>query len=488
MLKALKKLKPWQTAVIVVILVAAGAIYGVTRWTTGSNSAATTSSIRLVTVQNGNLVKSVSASGSVAFPVRASLTFGRSGTGSLGTVTAVNVKAGQRVSKGEVLAQLGTTDLSRALTKAQINLTGAQINLDKLLNPKEIDVVQAKGAVRNAQVALENAKRALETTRVNVDLDIRRAESALTSARATYEDTVTQYVTARGSTRVTQADVDKAALAVTEADKALELAQQARPHLIATAENALAQAEDNLKSAEQTLQDLLNPEPYDVQSLQNQVAVAQMALDEAQENLKMATMVAPFAGVVASVNIKEGQAVGADTVAIELVDPSVVEVSATLDQIDVYGVKPGQKATITLDAISNLQLSGELSAISSIATVRSGIVSYPVTIEVTLPSGVELREGMSATASIVVEQKDAVLVVPNQAIRGTVSKPMVMVMADGKAEERQVKLGISNNLQTEVVEGLKQGDVVVIQSTSTTTTTTTSRPGSAVGIPGPGLR
>ena len=486
MFKALKRLKLWQVAVlIVVILGTAGALYSISSGVIGSNSSAVATNIRTVPVQNGNLVKSVSASGSLVFPIRASLTFGRSGTGSLGTVTAVNVKAGQRVSKGELLAQLGTTDLERALTKAQINLSGAQINLDKLLNPKEIDVIQARGAVRNAQVALENAKRDLETTRVNVDLDIRRAELALTSARATYEDTVSQYVTARGSTRVTQADLDKAALAVTEADKALDLAQQARPQLIATAENALAQAEDSLKRAGLTLQDLLDPDPQDLLLLRNQVTVAQVALDEVQENLKMATMVAPFAGSVASVNVKAGQAVGADTVAIEVVDPSAVELSAILVEIDISGVKPGQKATISLDAFPDLRLSGELSAIAAIATVKSGVVSYPVTVQVTLPPGVELREGMSATASIVTEEKNGVLLVPNQAIGGSSSKPVVKVMVGGKVEERQVKLGISNNLQTEVVEGLKQGDVVVIETAAGTTTTT--QPGSAVGIPG-GMR
>ena len=485
MFKALKRLKLWQVAVlIVVILGTAGALYSISSGVIGSNSSAVATNIRTVPVQNGNLVKSVSASGSLVFPIRASLTFGRSGTGSLGTVTAVNVKAGQRVSEGEVLAQLGTTDLKRAVTKAEVNLTDAQMSLDKLLNPKEIDVIQARGAVRNAQVALDNANRDLDSTKLSADANIEKAEASLSDARATYANRLSLYQ-GTPSSSVRLSDVQQAAVAVSQAEKALELAQQAKPKLISNAENAVAQAEDTLKRAELTLQDLLDPDPQDLLLLRNQVTVAQVALDEVQENLKMATMVAPFAGSVASVNVKAGQAVGADTVAIEVVDPSAVELSAILVEIDISGVKPGQKATISLDAFPGLRLSGELSAIAAIATVKSGVVSYPVTVQVTLPPGLELREGMSATASIVTEEKNGVLLVPNQAIGGSSSKPVVKVMVGGKVEERQVKLGISNNLQTEVVEGLKQGDVVVIQTAAGTTTTT--QPRSAGGIPGGGM-
>jgi len=138
-----------------------------------------------------------------------------------------------------------------------------------------------------------------------------------------------------------------------------------------------------------------------------------------------------------------------------------------------------------VDAFSGLRLSGELSAISGAATVTSGIVSYPIIIKVNVPSGVQVRDGMSATANIVVQEKDGVLLVPNQAIGGSSSNPVVNVMVGDKVEQRQVKLGISNNLQTEVVQGLNQGDLAVIQSGTTTTTTTQPSSGSSgPGIPG----
>ncbi len=90
------------------------------------------------------------------------------------------------------------------------------------------------------------------------------------------------------------------------------------------------------------------------------MASAQAALDEALATIwAILPVVAPFDGIVAAVNIEPGQTVSAGTVAIEIVDPSVVEVSATVDEIDVSQVQQGQKATISLDALPNEEFSGD---------------------------------------------------------------------------------------------------------------------------------
>ena len=103
---------------------------------------------------------------------------------------------------------------------------------------------------------------------------------------------------------------------------------------------------------------------------------------------------------MAKVNVEPGDEVNANTVVIELVDSSAFEVSATVDEIDVAQLGLGQRATVTLDAIPDLELSGNVSSISASAQSQSGVVSYPITISLATPEDAHLLEGMSATATM----------------------------------------------------------------------------------------
>jgi HlyD family secretion protein len=235
--------------------------------------------------------------------------------------------------------------------------------------------------------------------------------------------------------------------------------------------NARSALWDALESLEMAAETEGSAPSLEVELKRLQVANAQAALDGALERLEMATMVAPYAGTITSVNVEAGQEVTAKQVVIELVDPSVVEVSAILDEIDVSQVKPGQSVSIYLDALPDLGLYGEVSSISTVAKAQSGVVTYPVTIKVNVPSGIQLREGMSATASIVVEEATNVLLIPNQAISGSFDNPVVNVMVNEEVYERSVELGLSDGLWTEVLTGLEATDVVVVQVTSTGTST-----------------
>jgi multidrug efflux pump subunit AcrA (membrane-fusion protein) len=123
----------------------------------------------------------------------------------------------------------------------------------------------------------------------------------------------------------------------------------------------------------------------------------------------------------------------------------------------------GQEATITLDAFSDLELTGSVSSISAFAQSQSGVVSYPVSISVTVPEDVQLLEGMSATATIEVNLASNALLVPDGAIiSGTGDRSLVMVMVDGQQQPRMVTVGATDGTQTEVVSGLEEGDVVVV--------------------------
>ncbi|MGA2670745.1 MAG: efflux RND transporter periplasmic adaptor subunit [Dehalococcoidia bacterium] len=192
--------------------------------------------------------------------------------------------------------------------------------------------------------------------------------------------------------------------------------------------------------------------------------IAKLNLESAKLNLEKAVIVAPFDGVVADITITEGKEISAATLttpAISLVDTSEIEMRGFIDEIDIAMVQPGQEVNILLDALPNEEINGKVAFISPVGTIQAGVVSYATTITLENPV-TELRDGMSATAEIIIERRDDVLFIPNRAIRGTLENPTVLVLVDGQQEERQITLGLSDGINTEVLSGLEEGEEVVL--------------------------
>ena len=181
--------------------------------------------------------------------------------------------------------------------------------------------------------------------------------------------------------------------------------------------------------------------------------------------LAKAIIIAPFDGIIADVYIDEGQQLSAMTYsspAIYLVDPSNVEMSGEIDEIDISKVKLGQEAIITLIALPDKKVKGKVTFISPTGKVWEDEVSYKITITLQNPDE-ELKDGMSASAEIITNRCDNVLLIPNRAIQGSLEKPWVEVVTDDETEKRQVTLGLSDGIYTEVLSGLKEGEEVVLR-------------------------
>ena len=192
--------------------------------------------------------------------------------------------------------------------------------------------------------------------------------------------------------------------------------------------------------------------------------IAELSLESAELNLEKAVIVAPFDGVVTDITITEGKEITTATLAtpaISLVDTSEIEIRGFIDEIDVAIVKVGQAANITLDALPDEEVMGSVAFISLVSTTRAGVVSYETIITLKNPSA-GLKDGMSATAEVIIERRDDVLLIPNRAIRGTLENPMVVVLVDEQEEEREITLGLTDGINTEVLSGLEEGEKVVL--------------------------
>ncbi|MBI4200584.1 MAG: HlyD family efflux transporter periplasmic adaptor subunit [Chloroflexi bacterium] len=250
----------------------------------------------------------------------------------------------------------------------------------------------------------------------------------------------------------------------------LDTVQTQAAKAIASAESALARAKDSLAAAEQALADLqTGPDPLDVALREAEVTSARVALETAVQRLEGATLRATMAGTVSAVGVVAGQTVNANAVIAEVVDPTVVELDGIVNEIDVLFVRQGAEAAVTMDALPGQVLRASVSTIASAARSQQGVVSYPIRIQVQVPQGVELREGLSATASIVIRQENNVLLVPIQALYGTFDQPVVRVMTNGRVEERPVVLGNSDDYWVAVRQGLADGEQVVMEAQAATT-------------------
>ncbi len=134
--------------------------------------------------------------------------------------------------------------------------------------------------------------------------------------------------------------------------------------------------------------------------------------------------------------------------------------TVALSESSISQVHVGQPATITMDALTGVELASHVTAISTVGTTSSGVVSYNATLTPD-QSDPRIKPGMSASASVVVGQAQGVTV-PNQAITGTSSLGTVQVLKNGKTTAQQVIVGLRGDSRTQIISGLSAGQQVVI--------------------------
>ena len=162
-------------------------------------------------------------------------------------------------------------------------------------------------------------------------------------------------------------------------------------------------------------------------------------------------------------NIEPDQQVNANTQAIEIADPNVVEISGSIDEIDVLYLQVGAPAYVTLEALANQTLTGIVSSIASVGASQQGVVTYPVTIRVDSSAVGQVPEGLSATAQVIIRERSDAVLIPLQALYGTVQAPTVRVVSGNDIIEREVRLGISDDFWIVVEEGLAEGETISME-------------------------
>ena len=317
---------------------------------------------------------------------------------------------------------------------------------------------------RCAEKEMKDAWDALGAARADLDKALARLASAALAAEQGVADA--ESAVKRAEDALADARAGDAALAaqrrasVASAEQALADARTVDPTIV-------AQRRASVASAEQALADAQEVDALDVALRRTEVAVAEHGLATARTELAGADLTAPIAGLVEAVTIKagelaQGEGNGGARPSITVADLSIVEASGSVDEVDVLQVSVGVETEVTLSALAGRTLQGTITEISAATTSQSGVVTFPVKVRLDVPAGVNLREGLSATSRVVIAQYDDALLIPTAAVGGSVVAPTVRVWSEGSIEERAVRIGATDGFWVVALEGLAEGEQVVM--------------------------
>jgi HlyD family secretion protein len=350
-------------------------------------------------VRRGTITATVEAMGVVRAAREARLSLKMGGT-----VQRIFTQVGEEVEEGDVLLALDTTELEWRVREAELSLEVQDLQLaEARAGPSAAEIEIAKANLRRATVAREAAQAAYD--------EIADEEDAATSSEAVaLEGAKTDYERARA-----------------EFERAVEGAT-----------------------------------PEEIELLEKRVALAEVSLEEAKARLAEAQISAPFAGTVTAIEVQEGENVSALAPLIILSDLATLEILAQIDEIDVAEVAVDQKVQTRLDAFPGQELKGMITRVAPAATTERGSTTYQAVVrfeETDLP----LKLGMGANLKITTLEKADVLLVPNRAIQPLGRKKVVRVLEGGTVREVEVVTGLSNESETEIVDGLREGEVVLVE-------------------------
>lgn len=379
----------------------------------GCGDGGATGSTETLRVERRAFASTVSAIGSVQPRIGAEV---RVGARVSGRVQRLRANIGDRVTRGQVIAELETADLDAVVAQRRAEAEAADARRDALLRglPEEIARAAAQAAGADASLRLAEAE-----WQRQVDLMRDRSTS--------------------------QAAVDAAREARDVARAAAESATRTLGLLRGSAEDRGKEA-----TAEATR--------------------ARAALRAAEVERSFAVITAPISGVVASVTTQEGETVAAGLSAptfLTIVDLDRLQVNAYVDEVDIGKVAVGQEATFSVDAFPARDFSGRVGAIYPTATIQDNVVKYVVAIDLAVDSANVLRPEMTTTVRIALEARNA-LAIPGRAVRREGGQTVVHLRRDGRTEVRPVRLGWRDGLWVEVVDGLAEGDEILVDPPVTT--------------------
>ena len=206
---------------------------------------------------------------------------------------------------------------------------------------------------------------------------------------------------------------------------------------------------------------------------------AELSMENTQKQLENYTITSPISGTIIDKEYKAGDTVESGKTLCTIYDLSYLEMTLSIDELDISTVEVGQAVQITADAVEGKTFTGTVTKVSVAGTTSGGITSYPVTVRI--DEADELLPGMNVDAEIVLEEAADTLAIPSSAVtRGSGNTSLVLVTQDSPSAANaveqeapegyayvQVETGISDDSYVQILSGLQEGDTAAYVARST---------------------
>ncbi len=499
--------RKWWIVLLVVLVVVAAAIYGVTLMRRLPQVP------RFVTAraEPADVVLSVGGNGALEAVTRR--TVAATASGEVGEIV---VSAGESVLRGQRLATLSNRELDYQIRNAEMDLDTALLNLRDILDltpeeaiPSEISsavrVVEAPRDGRVDRLHVEEGDRVTDNA-VLVDLvddSLARFEFHVSSSLAStlsegdpasiHLDSfdglvegiiadVSSQSTPEGSSSGVVVGVDlqnprglvqpgaRGDVTVTLADGRIvrpgEVVDPPRTRLYSDRSGTVELVqlrEGETVSRGDTLMIIGTPD-HSLQVNQQliRIAKAETALARYRSEREDLEITSPIDGEVVEVLVDSDDIVTSGTPLVEVADFREFEVVVDVDELEISSLSPGMPVEIELDALPERIFDGEIFDIARSGEVQSGVTTFPVTVRLAAQPG--MLEGMSADITVEIDRREGTLSVPAEAVTTSDGISTVRVVTSEGPEVRRVEIGLSDGVRTEILDGLSEGDEVVISS------------------------
>jgi HlyD family secretion protein len=503
----------------------------------------------LTSVLKGTITTTVSGSGQVQAETEKSVSADVSGK-----VTYVNpnIKVGNTISKWTLIATIDNSDALEAIDDAEEALETAKINLDDLVGLNESNPKVIEDAKEDLAKAYEDGYNTVSSTfldlpnimknlndilyensfnnyQKNIDyyaygaysydekaLDYKNnAEDSYKKARDAYDKNFDDYK--KSSIYSADQEIDSLISQTYETTKLVSQSIKDAVNLIQFYEDtfssyniepnskadthisnlssylgttnsdvsSLLNAKSSIKNSVEAIDDSAN----EIRTAKLSVKSKENALQNAKEKLNDYSIYANLTGVISAVDIESGENVSANSNVVTIITTSKIA-TITLSETDIVGIKNGNKAKITFDAIEGLEVEGQVSQVDSAGSASSGVVSYGIEIAFDTDNE-DVKPGMSVSATITKNSKENVLMLPSTAVKEGNLGYYVQVLDNqydltnrsvsikGVTSQtlptmKNIEIGLADDINTEITNGLEEGDQVVLRISSSSSSSTSS--------------
>jgi HlyD family secretion protein len=451
----------------------------------GSSSADSAASQRTATAERGVVQSTVSGNGSLEAAQQVELNFGTSGE-----VTEIDVGAGQKVSKGEVLARIDSSSARASLASAEAQLSEAEETLEAASEGEEVSATYDSGAT-TVLASYEPGSTAEASAVVGTKAAAEPAPSEDNGGPKDESET--------GTTKPSNPEEEKGEPSGGSGGKGAQPESSAKDEDDGAEEAPSAAPTTPSVEAAPSEPETSSPAgaTVSVATAEAKLRQARLSVMSARQEVRETALRAPISGTIASVSGSVGETVsgegsaagggsstesgggstgglgasssesssdsGSSSAFIVLSQLGRLKMEVSFSESDIGKVKVGQPATVSVSSMEGTELAGRVTKVDVLPSEgsSSGVVEYPATITLT-QSAKGVRAGMSASAEVVVEQASNTLAVTSEAITSGPGGGSVTVLEDDKEVERSVTTGLKGDEMTQILSGVAAGEIVVL--------------------------